>query len=358
MSAKDLMSDKLKEYAPYAPVTAAISVPEGQELIKLNANEMPLGPSAAALEAVNNIISDCNFYTQPKLKAKIAEHYELPNEYVTVFNGAGPAIQVIGEVFLNPGDEVLLCSPTYMAYYQMPARYGAVLKEVYAEDGVTTSFKKLKEGITDKTKLIFVCNPNNPTGTIIDNDEFDQFIESLPKHVICVVDEAYFDWISIPDYKSAFRFVNEKNNVIVLRTFSKLYGLAGFRIGFSVANKELTECLGKVATYFGTNKPGAAAAMAALDDEESVSAAKKNNTEMRDYLTRELTSLGMKCAPSQAGFVYFKPDVNNKKIVELLQQKYIMIRPIGEALRVSVGKPYQCETFITAMKEALDVLRK
>lgn len=361
MEIKELMNEKLKEYNAYAPAIFSTSLgPKAKEIIKLNANEMQMGPSKKAMEAAIAELPNCHLYPQPvikKLKERIAEYAGKPADNVEVYSGAGGAIQVIGEVFLNPEDEVLICSPTYMAYYNLPLRFGATLKEVKADDGVSTCLTKLKEGITEKTKLIFICNPNNPTGTLLDNDKLDEFVSELPENVICVIDEAYYDWISVPDYKSAFRFVDDNHKVIVLRTFSKLYGMAGFRVGYSVANKEITKCLKSISNYYNTNRVGAAAALAAMDDTEFNEAAFKNNTEQREYLMKELEALGMKVVPSQTSFIYFTPDCDAKTIVDKLQEYGVYIRPFGEHLRVSVGVPHQCKIFIDALTEVLNELR-
>lgn len=157
---------------------------------------------------------------------------------------ANPIALEICETFLNHDDELLVCSPTYMLYYKLPFRFGAKLAEAHSSDGVSTDLDALYNAITDKTKLVFICNPNNPTGTLVDNRKLDEFVEKLPPHVICVIDEAYYDWITEEHYESALRFVNDRNNVIVLRTFSKIYGMAGLRVGYSVANKDITACLG------------------------------------------------------------------------------------------------------------------
>lgn len=188
----------------------------------------------------------------------MAEYVGKKAECVTMYCGADAAIQTICETFLNHDDELLVCSPTYMLYYKLPFRFGAKLAEAHSSDGVSTDLDALYNAITDKTKLVFICNPNNPTGTLVDNRKLDEFVEKLPPHVICVIDEAYYDWITEENYESALRFVNDRNNVIVLRTFSKIYGMAGLRVGYSVANKDITACLGCVSTYYNANRISAA----------------------------------------------------------------------------------------------------
>lgn len=357
----DLLRTPLKESKAYVAGVMLAQVTPGKTVFKLNANENQFGPSTKAMEAMAAELK--NGYLYPgtvltDLKQKLAEFHGFQLENITLYNGSGAAINAMGETFLNPGDEVLICSPTYMAYAPLPGRFGAKLVEVPAKDGLYTDLDALAGGITEKTKLIFICNPNNPTGTILDNAKLDAFVAQLPEHVVCVIDEAYFDWIDIPDYKSAFRFVNSGKNVIVLRTFSKIYGMAGCRVGFAVAGKELSECLATSSNLFYTNRIGAAGAIAALDDKEFYEKAYQNNKEQRAYLTAEMQKMGITTVESQTSFIYFDAHCDNDKCMEVLMEHGVYIRPFGpKYLRVSIGLPHQNQAFLDAMKLALEVSR-
>lgn len=357
----DLLRTPLKKSKAYVAGVALAQVTPGEKVFKLNANENQFGPSTKALEAMAGELA--NGYLYPgtvltDLKEKLAQFYGLQTENITVYNGSGSAINAMGETFLNPEDEVLICSPTYMAYAPLPGRFGAKLVEVPAIDGLYTDLDALAGGITEKTKLIFICNPNNPTGTLLDNDKLEAFINQLPEHVICIIDEAYFDWIDVPGYKSAFRFVNSGKNVIVLRTFSKIYGMAGCRVGFAAASRELTECLYTSSNLFYTNRIGAAGAIAALDDTEFYHKAFENNKEQRAYLTEEMQKMGITTVESQASFIYFDAHCDNDKCMEVLTSHGVYIRPFGlQYLRVSIGLPHQNQAFLDAMKLALEVSR-
>lgn len=353
---KDLMRDALKEYSSYTAGGMQIKpAAPGTRIAKLNANEMQMGPSPKAIEAMAAELKNGYLYPMEpiaKLKKAIAEYAGKPLNNITVFGGSGAGIQAIGEAFLNPDDELLICSPTYMAYYRLPARFGAKLVEVECEDGLSTDLDKMAAAITDKTKLIFICNPNNPTGTILCPEKLDEFIANLPEHVICVLDEAYIDWVSIPDYPTGFKYVEDGKKVIVLRTFSKIYGMAGCRVGYAVANEELTTCLGSIAGTFGTNRIGAAGATAALADTEYTKSAYENNTQQREYLTKEMEKLGITVVPSNTSFIYFEPHCNTQECLDFLQEQGVYIRYFGEKyLRVSIGLPWQDEMFIDAMKK-------
>lgn len=358
MAIKDLMRDPLKEFSVYMAGGIQVKPIEGKELVKLNANEMQMGPSPKAMEAMADELKRGYLYpmeTVGVLKKKIAEYVDKPLSNITVFDGSGAGIQAIAEAFLNPDDEVLICSPTYMAYYRLAPRFGGKLVEVEADDKVSTDLDKIAEAITDKTKLIFICNPNNPTGTILCPEKLAEFIENLPSHVICVIDEAYMEWVSIPDYPSGLKFVEDGRNVIVLRTFSKIFGMAGIRVGYSVANDEITAALASIAGTYGTNRIGAVGAAVALDDKEFFAAAYKNNTEQRAYLTKEMENLGITVVPSNTSFIYFAPHCDTRKCMDILEKEGVFIRYFGEEyLRVSIGLPHQNQLFLDALKKAMN----
>lgn len=361
MAVKDLMREPLKEFSTYMAGGIQVKPVEGKELVKLNANEMQMGPSPKAIEAMADELKRGYLYpmeTVGVLKKKIAEYVGKPVSNITVFNGSGAGIQAIAEAFLNPGDEVLICSPTYMAYYNLASRFGGKLVEVKADDEVSTDLDKLSAAITDKTKLIFICNPNNPTGTILCPNKLETFIKNLPPHVICVLDEAYMEWVSIPDYPSGIKFVEEGKNIIVLRTFSKIFGMAGIRVGYAVTNNEITEALASIAGTFGTNRIGAVGAAAALEDKEFFEAAYKNNTEQREYLTKEMEKLGITVVPSNTSFIYFAPHCDTRKCMDILESEGVFIRYFSEEyIRVSIGLPHQNQLFLNALKKALEELK-
>ena len=359
MAVKDLMRNDLKEYNIYM----AGGKPAGQGAPKhrLMANENQLGPSPKAIEAIAAEALQGNLYPMvPTMKARkaISEYVGKPLEDIITYAGSGAGINAIGEAFLNPGDEVLICSPTYMAYGHLPARHGAKLVEVFSEDGVSTDLDLLAGAITDKTKIIFICNPNNPTGTILDPSKLDEFVGKLPDHVICVVDEAYIDWVDIPDYPSAVKYVEEGGkNIIVLRTFSKIYGMAGIRVGYSVANSEITKALNSISGSFGTSGPAAAGAAAALGDKEFYTMSYKNNKEQRDYLMEEMSKMGVDVTPSQTSFIYFDPHCNTQECMDAIEEGGVLIRYFGERyLRVSIGRPEQNQMFLDALSKYLKTL--
>ncbi|MCH4190699.1 MAG: histidinol-phosphate transaminase [Butyrivibrio sp.] len=358
----ELMRDPLKESRAYIAGQAIPAALMQPGVVKLNANENQYGPSPMAIKAMARELQNGNLYPQSVMQAlreKIASHYQKDPGQITLFNGSGAAINAIGDTFLNPEDEVLICSPTYMAYAPLPSRFGAKIVEVPALEGLYTDLDALYGGISDRTKLIFICNPNNPTGTLLNHHALKNFIYHLPEHVICVVDEAYYDWIDVPGYESAMNFIDERSKLIVLRTFSKIYGMAGCRVGFAVTNEETAKTLGTASNLFYTNRIGAAGAIDALDDTAFCKMVYRNNCEQREYMSTEMEKMGIDVAPSQASFIYFNAHCDTDKCLQELEEKHIFIRTFpASCLRVSIGRPEQNQAFLDAMKEFLIRNRK
>lgn len=356
MSVRDLMREPLKNYQMY--MAGGMQVKPGPDVFKLNANENQMGPSPKAVEAMEKELAKAYLYPMEaitRLKEKIAEHDGVSVSNIAVFNGSGAGIQAIAEAFLNPDDELLLCSPTYMQYYRLPSQFGAKLVEVTARDGVSIDLDAMSAAITAKTKLVFVCNPNNPTGTLLCPDKLKAFVQKLPEHVVCVVDEAYIDWVSDESYPSMIKNINCGKNVIVLRTFSKIYGLAGSRCGYAVANEEIITCLGAISGIYGTSRIAAAGATAALSDVEFYQAAKDNNTAQRAYISAELEKMGCKVIPSYTSFIYFAPHCDTKECMAYLEEHGVYIRYFSEEyIRVSIGLPIQNQRFLDVISKYLE----
>lgn len=357
MEAKNLMRTPLQKSTAY--IAGGMFIPDtvlGPKTAKLNANENPYGPSTKALEAMHEALSLSHLYPMPVLadfKAKLASVYGKEKEQFTIYNGSGAGINALADSFLNEGDEVLISSPTYMAYAPLPARYGAKIVESSSIDNVKTDLDALYNDITEHTKLIFICNPNNPTGTLLSYDELKAFVDKLPEHVICVVDEAYYHWIDDPSYKSAFDLVDDEHKVVVLRTFSKVYGMAGIRAGFAFSNKEIAALLGLSSNVFYSNRIAMKGAIAALEDTEFYDKVVKNNTEQRAYISEELEKLGCDVTPSSTSFIYFDAHCDCDACIEFLNARNIYIRPFAPCLRVSIGLPEENQMFLDAMKEFL-----
>lgn len=358
---KDLMRNPLKDSEVYVAGGFKMGL-KNPKAIRLNANENPFGPSPKAIEAMTAQLPKGSYYPGDMMlefKTSLAAFLGFEIENINLYNGSGSAINAMGDLFLNPNDEVIICSPTYMQYYDLPSHYGAKLVEVPAIDGLYTDLDAMYNAITEKTKLIFICNPNNPTGTVLPAGKLELFLKKLPKNIICIVDEAYFDWIDIPAYKSAMSLINDDTPVIVLRTFSKIYGMAGIRMGYAVANKELSTTISMSANMFYSNRIAAAGALASIADKEFYNIVYQNNKEQRIYISEKLTEMGCDIVPSQTSFIYFNPHADTAKIMEELESRFIFIRKFEYPyLRVSIGKPEQNQAFLDAMKEILKDMKQ
>lgn len=359
MEVKELLRDPLKGFTAYKPGGKKVKVREGvSEIIQLNANENQLGPSPKAIEAMSEATKISNFYPftfgqSDKARKVIANYHGVSVEEVMITSGSTGIISAFGEMFLNQGDEVITCEPTYDSYKAMAARYGAKFKSVPLKD-FRFDLEGMLAKVTNKTKLLIIVNPNNPTGTLLSNEELDDFMSKVPDHVIVVIDEAYFEWIGDPNYTSSIKYVLEGKKVVVLRTFSKLYGMAGVRMGYGIMLKDICKEMMNVEWNYGASRIGLAGAMAALEDTEYVERSLNNNTQGRIYLTKVLKDAGFDVVESYASFIYFYPNgFSADELVDKLGSYGVIIRAFGKYTRISIGLPYQNELFEKTLQKVL-----
>lgn len=360
MSVKNLVSEFVKEAPPYvvgADEQSKSMRPGVTKLLQLATNENPFGTSPKAAEAICQQAPLANRYPDVRaqdLRKKLAEKHGLSVDEVMVTEGATAGLGFIAEVFIQPGDEIILTPPTYPSYYNYVKRCRGKLVEVpLEEDTLTPDFNKVLAAITDKTKAIFLCNPNNPTATLIDSDELHAFQKKLPEHVLLVVDEAYIDFVEDPNYRTMVDAIADDENLIVVRTFSKLYGMAGARMGYLMANREIIEYLQRDSTGFCCSRMGLHAAEAALDDVEFQEMTKKGNQEGREILVSCMKELGFRVWPSHTNFIYFDPGVDVKWFADRLLDYGIIIRDNFKANRISIGTPEEDRFVCKAMREIM-----
>ena len=355
MTILDLLREPMKTSDGYAAGGKAMpAIPEGIKIAKLNANENQLGPSPKVVDTMSIALTQAYLYPfeQTDLtREAIAKWVGFESENICISNGSTGLICTLGDVFLNPGDEVIMSSPSYMAYYSMPGRYGAKLVEV-ADKNFASNPQAILEAITDKTKLVVIVNPNNPTGALMSNEDMDYYMANVPDHVITVFDEAYIEWVDTEGYHDATKYVKEGKNVIILRTFSKIFGLAGLRLGYAITTPEIARYLKMIEFNYGPNRIALIGARSAIEDKEYIAASRKNNTDGRNYIMKELRDLGFKVVQSYTSFVYFAPTMDTEYLINELAKKGVLIRDFGKTYsRVSVGRPEQNEQFIYAVKE-------
>ncbi|MBE3114896.1 MAG: aminotransferase class I/II-fold pyridoxal phosphate-dependent enzyme, partial [Actinobacteria bacterium] len=258
----------LKPYIPGKPIEDVKRELGLKEVIKLASNETSVGPSPLAIEAIKKEVENINFYPEGSsrlLREKIAHKLNIDKEMIIIGNGADNVIDLVGMAFINEGDEVITGEITFPAYETTTKIMGGKLISVKLKD-FSFDLEKIAQRINEKTKIIFICNPNNPTGTIVDKEAVDRFIKQVPEDVIVVFDEAYYDYVKDKDYSDSLSYILKGKNVIVLRTFSKIAGIAGVRIGYGMAKHELIGYLNRVVKPFTTNRLAQVAALASLDD--------------------------------------------------------------------------------------------
>jgi len=351
----------LKHYIPGKPIEEVKRELGLKEVIKLASNETSVGPSPLAVEAIIKEIKNINLYPEGSsrlLREKIAYKLNLNKEMIIVGNGADNIIGLVGMAFINEGDEVITGEITFPAYETVAKIMGGKIIPVKLKD-YTYDLEEIARRINERTKVIFICNPNNPTGTIVNREEVISFMEKVPQDVIVVFDEAYYDYVEGKNYLNSLSYVLEGKNVIVLRTFSKIAGIAGVRIGYGIAKPELIGYLRQVASPFPTNRLAQVAALAFLDDKKHYKKVLKSNQEEKKYLYKELKKLNLFYLPTEANFIFIDLKENVEVIFEKLLRKGIIIRP-GKTwgclnfIRVTIGTHNENQKFIQALKEVLN----
>ena len=347
---------KIEQYKPGKP--AEILVRElalDEEICKLASNENPLGPSPLAIKTIRKNLKEASFYPDNSchyLKERLASHLQVLPENLRIGNGSSELILLLGIAFLNPEDTLIMSQSSFIFAKIVSQIIGCKLVEVPLKE-YRHDLENILESITPETKIVYLDNPMNPIGTMTKQKEMSTFIKKLPEDIVLVLDEAYHDYVNDGDYPISWRFIEEGRNVIALRTFSKMYGLAGFRVGYGVAKKEFVHALDKVSSPFSVNRFGQIGAAAALDDIDHVQKTKELNENGKDYLYRSFEELDVFYIPSETNFVTIDLRTDSKPIASELQKKGIIIRPLSmyglpTFLRVTTGTSEQNRRFMDA----------
>ena len=337
---------KLSDYVPGKSIEEIRERFGLAKVVKLASNENPLGASPKAVEAFHGIADSLHLYPRgdaPKLIDSIAKMYGVATNEIVIGNGSDEIIDMVGKAFIRQGDNCVGITPTFSVYKFTTLSNGADFIGV-GEGEVRASLDDLAKAVNDKTRVAFICNPNNPTGAYYTEAEIRDFLKKVPQNVLVFLDEAYAEFATAPDYPNMAKFVREYPNLFVNRTFSKIYGLAGLRVGYAFSNAEVIRALWKVKPPFDVNQAAQVAAIAALGDKEHVQATRKMNAEGIDVLTREFEALKLKVLPTQANFICVKIGERAKELVAFLEQNGMIVRGLTsfgmpEYIRVTVGKP-------------------
>jgi histidinol-phosphate aminotransferase len=347
---------KLIAYEPGKPVEelAREMGLQPSDIIKLASNENPLGPSPKALAAMRDALERSHFYPDGggwALRNGIAEKLGLERENVVLGNGSNEIIEFIGHAFLRPGDEVVTARHAFAVYSLMAQLFGAKTVEV-PDPGYKHDLDAMLAAVNARTRQLFIANPNNPTGTLVSQEEIDRFMAAVPPHVLVIFDEAYYEFLDNPP--DVLKYVREGRNVVVMRTFSKIQGLANLRIGYGLAPKAIAEVLQKTRQPFNANGIAQAGALAGLQDDEHMKKTRELTHQGRAYLEGEFQAMGLEYVPSAANFVLVRVG-DGDAVFQALLKRGIIVRAmrsykLPEWVRVSIGTPEQNERFIAELK--------
>ena len=351
----------IKAYVPGKPMEDVMRELGLTEVVKLASNENPLGPSPKALQAIKESLDSINYYPDGAclaLTQKLAQRLDVDPEGIIFANGEDNIISLVSKTFLNEGEEMIMADPSFSSFEISARAMGAKVIKVPVRSDFVTDLNAMLTAVTPKTKLIFLCNPNNPTGTINTRQEVEKFLAGLPDHVILVLDEAYKEFVEDPAYPEGLDYVRAGKNVLVSRTFSKVYGLAGIRVGFAVGHPDFIGGMKRIREAFATNRLAQIAALAALDDDEFLQRVVAVNKEGREYFYQEFDRLGLPYVKSQTNYVMVDTKKDIRQVFEDLQREGVIIRPayiwdMPTWARVSVGTREENKKFIQALEKVL-----
>jgi histidinol-phosphate aminotransferase len=347
----------LVPYEPGKPVEEVQRELGLTRVVKLASNEGTRGPFAAALAAMDRAARDLNRYPDGgayRLRAALAERHGVRFEEIAIGAGADGVIDCISQAVLDPGDEIVCGWPSFPSYVIYATKLGATPVKVPLRDH-RYDLDALLAAVTPRTKLVYICNPNNPTGTMNTRAEMDAYFERVPDHVVTVVDQAYLEYIDDPDYPDAVaEYFAAGRRVLVVRTFSKIYGLAGLRVGYGIADSGLVTAMSKVRRAFDINTQAQEAAIASVNDTDELARRRNENRSARADLERILQSHGFETAPAVANFVYADAGGDAQVLFDALLHEGVIVRPLAgfgapDAIRVTVGTAEEQAFFAEAL---------
>jgi histidinol-phosphate aminotransferase len=362
MTLQHLIPPWLASLVPYQPGKPVEEVEREYGIcdsIKLASNENPLGPSPGAVEALRGALAGIHRYPDGGgfyLKQRLATKLGVGAEQIALGNGSNEILELVARTFLRPGEDAVMSEQAFVVYASVVQAAAGIPRAVPLRE-FTHDLDAIAAAVRKSTRLVFLGNPNNPTGTIYRRSAFERLLERLPKDVVVVADEAYAEYVTDPEYPHTLDYLRADRLLITLRTFSKIYGLAGLRIGYGVGPAELVAALERIRQPFNVNVLAQVAALAALDDDEHVERSRRANREGMLFLEREFTRLGLAYVPSQANFVLVRVGAGGE-VYERLLRRAVIVRPVGgygfpEHVRVTVGTAEENRRFVGALEGAL-----
>lgn len=352
---------RLRPYVPGKPISEVkreLGLADDFEIDKLASNENVLGPSPAAVEAMQNAAAGVWLYpddTCYDLKNALAEYWDLTPENFIIGNGSDEVIHFLMLALLDAEDEIISAQPSFVQYEAAAKMAGCTCKLVPLTEDGRHDLPAMQEQISEHTKMIFIANPNNPTGTVVCKQEFDEFIKSIPQHILVVLDQAYYEYVELEDSPEGIDYVRDGYNVILLHTFSKAYALAGLRVGYGLANAALIKALQQVRGPFNVNALAQAAAIASLGDETQLTRTREMNAAGKKYFYEQLDEMGIQYMPTEANFIFLDSGLPAKEVFQELLRHGVIVRtgdPFGLPtwLRVTIGTAAMNERFIKALR--------
>lgn len=351
---------KITPYQPGKPIEEVRREFGLREVIKIASNENPLGPSPKAVSAIKKAVSKINRYPEGScfyLRQALSQKLKLKPGNLIFGNGSDEIIDIIIKAYSNPGDAILTSEITFLEYKIIALQNGRLVTTAPMKD-FRYDLAAIKAGITPKTRIIFIANPNNPTGTYLNRQEVENFLSGLPEDILVVFDEAYLEFVEKKDFPRALEYALNRKNVVVLRTFSKIYGLAGLRIGYGIADQECVAYLERCRQPFNVNMLAQEAAVAALGDREFVNWTRKLVGQGKRYLEQELQRLGLEFISSQANFILIDLKEDGLKVSKELLKKGVIVRDmrqygLNNFIRVTMGLKKENEKFIKELKKIM-----
>jgi len=366
--AESFFKPAVRDIVPYEPGKPVEEVQRElalERVVKLASNEGPFGPLAEALDALAEAAPELNRYPDGggfRLRTALAERHGVRFEEIALGAGADGVVDCLAQVSLDPGDEIVCGWPSFPSYVIGARKLGAEPKQVPLQEG-RYDLDALLEAVTERTKLVYVCHPNNPTGTMNTRAELDDYFAQVPDHVVTVLDQAYFEYVDDPDYPDGIEeYLKLGQRVVVLRTFSKIFGLAGLRVGYGVAPEEVVTAIGKVRRAFDITAPAQVAALASLSApgaDSELERRRRINAEARPVVEDALRQHGLEpVGPAVANFVFAEVGADSRLLFEQLLQEGVIVRPTAGfgapgGIRVTVGTPEENAFFRQALGRVL-----
>jgi len=363
-----LTRDSIEQLVPYPPgkpieeLERELGITGG--IVKLASNENALGPSPMAVEAITRHLAQLHRYPDGNcygLKEALSRKFNLPPAQILVGNGSNELIEVLIRSFLLPGETALQCFPTFLVYDKMVRTVGAEIHSVPLRD-FRPDPEALLDAVRASTKIVFLNNPNNPTGGAVPLRAVEAFLARLRPDVLVVLDEAYIEFATREDVGSGLEFLDRFPGLVVLRTFSKLYGLAGLRVGYGFASERIADVYNRVRQPFNVSRLAQAAAQAALADEDFVQRSLRLVREGLDYLLPELADLGLACVPTQTNFFLIRVPGGGETVYERMLKLGVIVRAMDsfglpDYIRINVGRPEENERFVRSLRQVLAAMQ-